>query len=160
MNRYQNACTEVYVILNCLEEEEYEKLPKEMTNAIEDNRNLDYDYELNEELDLRNQSMLPETKAILFNLFRDYLSMPEQKEKIIRMQKEERRRNEIKKQQQYDSSNLFNNRGKVIMQNREEKEYLEQTAIAKVKEENIFLKILNKIRRFFANIGKDRNEKY
>ena len=35
--------------------------------------------------------MLPETKDILFNIFRDYLAMPEQKEKNIRIQKEERR---------------------------------------------------------------------
>ena len=56
---------------------------------------------MNADLDLKEQRMLPETKALLFNLFRDYLSLPEQKEKIIRMQKEERIKNEEKKKIKY-----------------------------------------------------------
>ena len=40
--------------------------------------NEEYEYYMNEDIDLSNQQMLPETKATLFNLFRDYLSTPEQ----------------------------------------------------------------------------------
>ena len=97
MSNYSNAYTEVYTILNCLDEEELSKIPEETLSAIEENRNNEYYYELDEELELREQPMLAETKAILFNLFRDYLSTPEQKEKIIKMQKEERLKNEEKK---------------------------------------------------------------
>ena len=81
MNNYNNAFTEVYEILNCLDEEEVNKIPEEVRNVIEKNRNLDYNYEVNYDEDLSNQPMLTETKAILFNLFRDYLSTAEQKEK-------------------------------------------------------------------------------
>ena len=38
--KYANAYTEVYKILECLEEEEYEKIPDEFLQVIEENRNL------------------------------------------------------------------------------------------------------------------------
>ena len=70
MKNYSNAYAEVYTILNYLDEEELNKIPEEIIETIDEKRNRDYMYELNEELDLKNQPMLPETKAILFNLFR------------------------------------------------------------------------------------------
>ena len=42
--KYANAYTEVYKILKCLKEEEYEKIPEEFIQVIEENRNLDYEY--------------------------------------------------------------------------------------------------------------------
>lgn len=73
MNNRKNAYTEVYTILQELNEEEYNKIPLEIIEAIKVNRNEEYEYELDEELELKEQQMLPQTKAILFNLFRDYL---------------------------------------------------------------------------------------
>ena len=103
MTKYKNAYTEVYAIIEQLNEEEYNKIPPQVIKAIEENRNTEYEFELEEDIELKDQELLPETKAILFNLFRDYLSTPEQKEKIIKMQAEERLRNEQKKQEQYNS---------------------------------------------------------
>lgn len=143
MNNRKNAYTEVYTILQELNEEEYNKISPEVIEAIKVNRNLEYGYELDDELELKEQPMLPETKAILFNLFRDYLANPEQKTKIIRMQNEERQKNELKKQQEYNTD-VFANRQKenTIQQNNE------VTQIVKYKE-NIFKRIINKIKRFF-----------
>lgn len=98
---YNKAFTEVYTILQYLDEEELGKIPNEIRDVIEENRDKEYTYEMNADLDLKEQNMLPETKALLFNLFRDYLSLPEQKEKIIRMQNEERIKNEEKKKIEY-----------------------------------------------------------
>ena len=103
MNNRRNAYTEVYTILQDLDEEEYKKIPPEVIKAIEENRNLEYDFELDENLELKEQILLPQTKAILFNLFRDYLATLEQKEKIIKMQNEERAKIELKKKQMYNS---------------------------------------------------------
>ena len=107
MDNYSNAFTEVNEILKFLDKDEYNKIPKDTLEVIEENRNKNYQFILNDDLDLQKQKMLPETKAILFNLFRDYLSTPEQKQKIIRMQAEERRRNEEKKIKQYNNINIF-----------------------------------------------------
>lgn len=103
----KNAYTEVYTILQDLNEEEYAKIPPEVIHAIKENRNEDYNYEIDEDTELKYQPMLPETKAILFNIFRDYLATPEQKTKIIKMQAEERAKIEIKKKQKYSTDNIF-----------------------------------------------------
>ena len=113
MNNRRNAYTEVYTILQDLDEEEYNKIPPEVIKAIEENRNLEYNFELEDGLDLKEQSLLPQTKAILFNLFRDYLAKPEQKEKIIKMQNEERAKIELKKKQMYNSELFINKESKI-----------------------------------------------
>ena len=82
MNNRKNAYTEVYTILQELNEEEYNKIPPEVIKTIEANRNEEYEYELDDELDLKDQPMLPETKAILFNLFRDILQLQNRKLKL------------------------------------------------------------------------------
>ena len=141
MTKYKNAYTEVYEILEQLDEEEYNKIPSEVITAIKENRNTEYEFELDEELELKEQELLPETKAILFNLFRDYLSTAEQKEKIIKMQSEERRKNEQNKSEQYNSD-LFASKKKVQDIREEHTELIEY-------KENILKRIFNKIRQFF-----------
>ena len=143
MNNRKNAYTEVYTILQELNEEEYNKIPPEVIETIEANRDEDYEYELDDEVELKEQPMLPETKAILFNLFRDYLANPEQKTKIIRMQNEARQKNELKKQQIYNRD-VFTNRQKedTVQQNNETMQIVEY-------KENLFKRIINKIKKFF-----------
>ena len=143
MSNRENAYTEVYTILQELNEEEYKKIPPEVVEAIKENRNKEYEYELDDELELKEQPMLPETKAILFNIFRDYLATPEQKAKVIRMQNEARQKNELKKQQMYNT-NVFVNK----LKENQTVNNNETMQIVKYKE-SIFKKILNKIKSFF-----------
>ena len=131
MNNRRNAYTEVYTILQDLDEEEYNKIPPEVIKAIEENRNLEYNFELDDDLELKEQTLLPQTKAILFNLFRDYLATTEQKEKIIKMQNEERAKIELKKKQMYNSE-IFPNEESRTEEERQEKNEDE----IKEKEEN------------------------
>ena len=145
MNNRKNAYTEVYTVLKDLNEEEFNKIPHEVIKAIEENRNLEYKFELDDNLQLKEHQLLPETKAILFNVFRDYLSTPEQKEKIIKMQNEGRKKNELKKQEMYNS-NVFNNPNKKdpIIEDFQEK----KLELIKYKEP-FFVKILKKIKSIF-----------
>ena len=143
MSNRKNAYAEVYTILQELNEEEYNKIPPEVIKTIEANRNEEYEYELDDELELKDQPMLSETKAILFNLFRDYLATPEQKAKIIRMQNEARQKNELKKQQMYNTDVFVNKPNENQSSNNNE-----TMQIVEYKE-NFFKKILNKIKSFF-----------
>ena len=143
MSNRKNAYAEVYTILQELNEEEYNKIPPEVIKTIEANRNEEYEYELDDELELKDQPMLSETKAILFNLFRDYLATPEQKAKIIRMQNEARQKNELKKQQMYNADIFANKPKKNLAENSNE-----TMQIVEYKE-SIFKRILNKIKSFF-----------
>ena len=150
MNNRKNAYTEVYTILQDLNEEEYNKIPPEVIETLDANRNKEYEYFLDDELELKDQPMLPETKAILFNLFRDYLATPEQRTKIIKMQNEARQKNELKKQQMYNTD-VFANKSinkttklneNEVKTNNNEKQIVEY-------KENIFKRILNKIKSLF-----------
>lgn len=143
MSNRKNAYTEVYRILQELNEEEYNKIPPEVIETIEVNKNEDYEYELDDELELKKQPMLPETKAILFNLFRDYLATPEQKAKITKMQNEARQKNELKKQKTYNTD-VFANKSKenFVENNNETMQIVEY-------KESILKGILNKIKSFF-----------
>ena len=146
MNNYNNACTEVYAILNDLDEEDYNKIPPEVITAIKDNRNLDYIFELDYDINLKDNILLKETRAILFNIYRDYLVSSEQKEKIIRMQNEERQKLEIKKQEKFDSNNVFNIENVLEEKNNEN---TGTTALTEVKKESFIVRIFNRIKRLF-----------
>lgn len=145
---YKNAFTEVYTIINYIEDEDYSMIPEDVISVIEENRNQDYEYEMNEEIDIFNQPMLPETRAILFNFFRDYWATPEQKEKIKRMQREERQKIEEKKKIEYGEYDVFKNRSLNIKENNEN---TSKTALIEIKKENIFIRLFNKIKSFFKH---------
>lgn len=145
--KYANAYTEVYEILSCLNNEEYLKIPEELIEVFEENRNLEYEYEINDEQDLSKQPMLKESKAILLNLFRDYLATPEQNQKIKQWLQADRvyLENQKQKQKQYNN-NVFENNKKYEKINNEESKTILPVVI---KKQSIFYRIINKLKSFF-----------
>lgn len=142
--KYANAYTEVYEILNCLDKAEYNKIPVELLEVFEENRNLDYEYEINEEQDLTKQPMLLETKAILLNIFRDYLATPEQSQKIKQWLQADREYLEKQKQEIY-GNNVFKNNGKKECNINK----VEIQLPIEIKKQSIFQKIINKLKNIF-----------
>ena len=141
--KYANAYTEVYEILSCLNEDEYLKIPKELMEVFEENRNLDYEYQLNEEQDLMKQPMLIETKAILLNIFRDYLATPKQRDKILQWLQEDREYLEKKKKEEYGSDVFDTEFG----DNKAEESEQPQLPL-EIKEKNSFMKFIVKLKNF------------
>ena len=90
MKTNSNALTEVYFVLSNLNKDEYNKIPIKIIKAIKENMNIDYRFNIDEEINIMKQTFLPETRAILFNLFIDYLATDEQKNKIYKIQNRER----------------------------------------------------------------------
>ena len=105
-SKYSNAYAEVYEILKYLDKNEYNKIPKQIIEVINENRNKNYNYKINSKQDIMEQPMLVESKALLLNIFRDYLATPNQKNKIKIWQEKDRRIIEMKKQEKYDI-NIF-----------------------------------------------------
>ena len=141
MKEYKNALTEVYEILNSLEEADFKKIPEDVLHLIEKNRNTEYVYVLDNDLELSEQAMLPQTKAILFNLFRDYLCTEEQRASIVRMQREERLKNEQRKRLSYH---------KDVFSDILEPKKVEDILPVEIKHENILHRIFSKIRSCFV----------
>ena len=73
-NVYKKAFTEVYEILNYLGKDDYNKIPKNIINALEENRDTEHNFFVYESIPFYEQNLLEETKAILFNLYRNYLA--------------------------------------------------------------------------------------
>ena len=146
--KYGNAYAEVYEILSYLDKEEYNKIPKELIEVFEENRNLEYEYEVNEEQDLTNQPMLMETKAILLNIFRDYLATPEQSSKIKRWLYEDREYLDQQKRKKYPG-NMFKDNSKKECNTHEEDVMLP----TEIKKQSLIKKIFDKIKSIFENMG-------
>ena len=153
---YKNAYKEVYVILQNLVEEDYNKIPKEIIELFEKNKNDEHEFVLDKDLELKEQNLLPETRAILFNLFKDYLSESWQREKIIKWQNEERQKNEKLKKEKYNPD-VFKKRNSNtnILKNLENKKDINQKNYQLIKhKENILIKIINSLKNFFKRKNK------
>lgn len=146
---YQNAFTEVYEIINYLNEYDYNKIPKEIISVIEENRNQEYEYFLDESIPFTEQKKLPETKAILFNLFRDYLCTKEQKEKIINFQRAERIKMEEEKKKSYNyTEEIFKNKSNK-KDNETTNESFESKELIKLEKNKLIFKLFNFIKKIF-----------
>lgn len=143
-SRYEIAFSEVYEILQYLDKDEYKKIPQELIETIKNNRDKDYLYNIDSEKKLKEQKMLPETKAILFNIFRDYLCTEAQKETIKNWQIDDLNKIEKEKKLKYDVDLFKDNRN-----NHNDLSVTNNTQLIEVKEKSIWKKIFNKIKAIF-----------
>ena len=144
MSKYTDAFTQVYVILNELDDEDYAKIPPEVVDAIRKNRNKEYEFEIDESVDLKDNNLLPEARALLFKIYRDYLASESQRQKILKMQNEERVKKELKKQQQYNTDVFANKELETVLKSEPESQK-QKTQLVPYKE-NVFKKIFNKLK--------------
>ena len=138
---YKQAFTEVLEILSYLS--------KELINAIESNRDTDYLYYIDTTKSLEEQEMLEETKAILFNIYRDYLADNNTKQQIFNYQNQENIIKEQIKSQNIKINDMFTQKSKTNGDEVKDISY-ENVALIEVKPKtNIFNKIINKIKSLF-----------
>ena len=100
-NTYENAYKEVFVILQELDEEEYNKIPIDVIETIKNKMNKEYEVKIDFDKNIKEQELLPKTRAILFNLYRDYCASEIDKEKIIKLQEKETMLKELQKKEKY-----------------------------------------------------------
>lgn len=144
-NIYRRAFSEVYEILNYLDEEDYTKIPKTIITAIEENRDTEYNFFVDESIPIYDQNLLEETQAILFNLYRDYLANSKMREKIIKYQRAEENLLEELKHKKYKSISVFEKNQSHQIDNNILN--FEQIDLIKYKN-NIFTRIIKKITIF------------
>lgn len=146
---YKQAFTEVLEILSYLSKDNYNKISKELINAIESNRDTDYLYYIDTTKSLEEQEMLEETRAILFNIYRDYLADNNTKQQILNYQNQENTIKEQIKSQNIKINDMFSQKSKINGDEVKDISY-ENVALIEVKPKtNIFNKIINKIKSLF-----------
>lgn len=147
---YAKAYTEVLEIIKHFPEEEYNKIPKEKIEFYKDNKDKDYVFVINPEIDLSEQNISPEANAIIVNLFRDYFATEEQKVKIKEILDLNQKKEEQEKREKYNPDDIFKKANKnTEITNIETSENNTNTALIEYKEsffsrfKNFIFKILH-----------------
>ena len=104
---YAKAYTEVLEIIKHFPEEEYNKIPKEKIEFYKGNRDKNYNFTINPEIDLSEQNISSEANAIIVNLFRDYFATEEQKVKIKEILDLNQKKEEQEKREKYNPDDIF-----------------------------------------------------
>ena len=146
INNYKKALVEVDAVLSCLDYNEYKKIPTDIIDAIENNKDEEYTYDYDEELEYEDWSLMPETKAILYNIFKQYLATEEQRKYLQQKERLENYKIESEKIKKYNSENLFKKEKEVKKVEQEENNELI------VKRDSSFKRILEKLKSIFRFI--------
>lgn len=146
LENYKKAFVEVEAVLKCLNYDDYNKIPKNLINEIEKNEDEEYNYEYNENLEYYKWDFMPETKALLYNIFKNYLATEKQIEFLREKERLEINKLEEEKKKKYDVENLFKNN--MVENNQQEKSNKECNKIVKYKE-SFIKRIFRQIKSIF-----------
>lgn len=144
-NNYHKAYVEVLEVLKYIPKEDFEKVPKDIIETLENKKDMEYKYELNKNVAFENQILMKETKAILANFFRDYWATPEQRNAI----KEKERKEEWEEEQnkiKIDYDAVFKRNTKLAPPKQE-------TKIVVVEEKKWYEKFVDWIKNIFKRNG-------
>ena len=143
--QYANAYTEVLDILKYISKEDYEKIPKSKIKVFEENSNKNYNFTYDENKTLDEQNVSEITKVIIAILFRDYWATKEQRYIIIKKQQEikDQKQNKNISEKDLKKVNVASDLDIDI-------DYARGTNLETYKEENIFKRIISKIREIFG----------
>ena len=139
--RNANAMAEVVYYLKGIRQEDINKIPKKLLQYINENASKEYKCEFDYNRPLKELNLLDETRGIIGMICYNYWCVDEiQKEQYInKLNKNELKYQEIL-HEKYNPDNLFKNKDeKIIEENVTTIEY----------KENLFKKLIIKIKRFF-----------
>lgn len=141
------AFTQVYDVINHMEIEMQEKIPKKFIDLIRENRDLDYKLNINYKEDIKKQ-LLKESKVILSLIYRDFLCSKEKKEKLLQLDLEEIRREEKILSEKYEIDLEKREKEKIEKNIEKIKEQDEKLPI-KVEKEKWYKKIFEILKKMF-----------
>lgn len=145
IDTYAKAYTEVLEILKYFSVEEYSKIPQEKIDFYKNNRDKNYNYNINPNIDLSKQYISKEANAILISLFRDYFATENQKKMLNNLLNQNQEKIENIKREKYSLESILGNNNKnAIVDNSEKKQ-----KIALI--ETSDMRWYKKVWRFFKN---------
>ena len=141
---FQKAYVELYEIIKVLPNEEQKKIPKMFLKNLKNNMDKEYKFILDKDSDILNQNYRIETKALFVELYEKYLAPKEDLDFWNKYDKICDNMIEEEKRIKYDIKNIFKNR------KLERKESISNSNLPiEIKDKNIFIKILNFIKKIF-----------
>lgn len=143
-NTYSKAYTEVLEIINHFSEDEYKKIPKEKIDFYEKNKDKDYNFKIDPNVNLAEQNISQSANAILVSLYRDYFATDKQKEILENLLQQNQEKMEKEKYQKYNPNDIFTNKSYSNNTNASN----EEVSLVKIKKQTWYRTILD----FFKNI--------
>lgn len=140
------AYSEIYEILNLMEDEDKERVPQEVRDFFEEQRMKEYKPKIRTDIPLTEQNLRRETVVLLTILVINYwCDSEEEKQSFIdELEKNEKIKKEL--QEKYNPDNLFKNRKKtkedVVMEQVENVEMIQY-------KENLFTKLKKWFEKMF-----------
>ena len=140
-NNYAKAYKELLEIIKHFPLDEYNRIPIDKIKFYEENMDKNYNFTINPNIDLSEQNILKETKALIVTLYEDYFATEEQKEIINEILKLNQKKVEQEKRKKYNPQDLFETNKAIekVQKNNEQK-----TALIQYKE-NFFIRFKNYI---------------
>lgn len=140
-NNYAKAYKELLEIIKHFPLDEYNRIPIDKIKFYEENMDKNYNFTINPNIDLSEQNILKETKALIVTLYEDYFATEEQKEKINEILKLNQKIVEQEKRKKYNPQDLFETNKAIekVQKNNEQKTVLIQY------KENFFIRFKNYI---------------
>lgn len=129
---FKDACYEVLEILKYVKKEDLEKIPKEEIKILKEYANYNHNFQYDPNKHIKEQEVLKLTKGIIAQYFYQYTATDKQKEKI-------------RLKQQYDLQTIE----KEKEQRTYEDEKSENILPIEYKKERWYVRIFNKILKFF-----------
>ena len=140
-NNLKKAYSEIYEILNLMEEEYVNKVPQKLRDLFKMEKEDNFSVNINTDKPLENQNLQKDTLTILAILYINYWSeSDEEKQELIKLFRDVDKKNE----EFYSTENLFKKQEKKANLN-------ENTTNLQliVQKNNFFIKIINKIKNLF-----------
>lgn len=105
--KYSQAYKEVLEIIKYFPKEEYNKIPIEKIEFYEKNMDRNYEFSINPEIGLDKQKISKEAKAIIVNLYKNYLATEAQKKIIDEILELNEQKLEKQKLEKYNPDDIF-----------------------------------------------------
>ena len=144
---YAKACTEVLEILSHFSEEDFSKIPSDKIEFFEKNKDKDYEYKIDPDVDLSKQYISDEANAIIVGLYKEYFATEHQKNVIDDILKHNQVLEDREKSVKYNPDDLFKDKEEIKFDNNVEDEYDAITDLIERKES-----FLEKLKRFIFKI--------
>lgn len=142
-NLYKNAFKQVYEILQNTDTELVKKIPAKFIEFLQNNMNTDYQTNIDNNIDIDKQVLLPETEDILALIYRSYWATDEEKQEFSDKDKQELEKiKENIKSEYKDITEIFQKRKNI-------NNFTLDNSLVVIPKENFIQKLLKKILNIF-----------
>ena len=139
--------SEVYQVLNLLENDYLNKLPDSLINMLREKRDVNYNPQYTADISLNEQNIKKETISIIVLLYLNYWCKDEKEVlEVKKILKDNEDKYQVELREKYNPDNIFKNNikeTKEITQN-----VINETTMILYKK-SVFIKIINRLKNFF-----------